>query len=348
MQRDRVALILIRNLTRAVVIVALTMGFLFFSTALAQNNVRMIGGSPVAPPPGGSGQQPMMVTNAAYKLFDPEIEFEAKDAVAPVWITAREAWDYVFWAGKKMGVDFAWRPMPGNETGLGCLYILGKGFDVEPDKAAMQAPTPPANMVYVPQGPFIMGSNVGDADESPRHTAYTGAYFCDKYEVSNGEYKKVFPTFEFEAGRENYPVVVTWEQATAYAERVHKRLPSEAEWEKAARGMDGRTFPWGETFDPTFYCWDETYPRGGSQACPESPFGCIDMAGGVWEWIADWYKPYPMNDTPQEEYGEKYKVIRGGASFNDVAMLRTTHRYYLPLNTTGNLRAGFRCVQDVE
>ncbi len=214
--------------------------------------------------------------------------------------------------------------------------------------APIETPKPPEGMVFVPAGPFIMGSDVGDADESPKHIATTGAYFIDKYEVSNAAFKQFDPDFTYQKGRENHSAIVTWEQAAAYAKWAGKRLPTEKEWERAARGTDGRTFPWGETHDPTFYNWDESYPRGGSQACPESPYGCVDMAGGVWEWTADWYKPYPGNDIPCEAYGEKYKVMRGGSSFNDVAMVRTTHRYYLPPNSTGNYHVGFRCVKDVE
>ena len=214
--------------------------------------------------------------------------------------------------------------------------------------AAKQIPAPPEGMVYVPASPFIMGSDVGDADERPRHIETTGAYFIDKHEVSNAEFKRFDRKFAYAEGRDNHPVVVTWEQANAYAKWAGKRLPTEQEWEKAARGTDGRTFPWGELYDPTFFNWDEDYPRGGSQACPESPYGCVDMAGGAWEWTADWYKPYPGNDIPCEAYGEKYKVMRGGASFNDVAMVRTTHRYYLPPDSTGNYYVGFRCVKDVE
>lgn len=316
------------------------------AAAMAQNPVPMIDSAPGGQ--GASGQAPATVSNEEYKQFDPTFSYDPQQAQAPAPMSPRQAWDYVVWTGKTMGEDFAWRRMPDSDEAIGYLYVMAPGLGLVPDEAAMHPPAPPEGMVYVPQGPFIMGSNVGDADESPRHTAYTGAYFCDQYEVSNAEYQRVFPQFEFEAGRENYPAIVTWEQASAYAERVQKRLPAEAEWEKAARGTDGRTFPWGETHDPTFYNWDETYPRGGSQACPESPYGCIDMAGGAWEWTADWYKPYPKNDTPQDQYGEMYKVLRGGASFNDVAMIRTTHRYYLPPDTTGNLYTGFRCVKDVE
>jgi formylglycine-generating enzyme required for sulfatase activity len=191
-----------------------------------------------------------------------------------------------------------------------------------------------------------MGSNVGDADESPRHLETTGAYFIDKLEVSNADFKKSDPNFQFKAGWEEHACVVTWEQAEAYAKWAGKRLPTEAEWEKAARGTDGRMYPWGDSYDNTFTNWDETYGRVASAARPTSPYGCYDMAGGVWEWTADWYKPYAGNTTSCESYGEKYKVMRGGGSFNDKAMMRTTHRYYLPANTTGNYSVGFRCVKD--
>jgi formylglycine-generating enzyme required for sulfatase activity len=214
--------------------------------------------------------------------------------------------------------------------------------------AFSENPTPPEGMVYVPEGPFIMGSEVGDADESPQHLATTKSFFIDKLEVGNAEFKEFDPSYEFEEGRENHAARVTWEQAAAYAEWAGKRLPTEAEWEKAARGLDGRLYPWGNTYDHSFVVWDESYPRGASIARPESPYGCIDIAGGAWEWTADWYQPYEGNGVPCEAYGEKYKVIRGGSSFNGFAMMRTTHRYYLPPDTTGNYYTGFRCVTELE
>ncbi len=210
-----------------------------------------------------------------------------------------------------------------------------------------EAPEPPEGMVYVPAGPFIMGSNVGDADEMPRHTDHTGAFFIDKYEVSNAEFRAFDPEFRVEEGRENHAAKVTWEQAAAYAAWAGKRLPTEKEWEKAARGVDGRTYPWGESYSAGFLAWDEDDPRGGSVARPESPYGCVDIAGGAWEWTSDWYQPYPGNETPSAAYGEKYKVMRGGASFNGRAQVRTTHRYYLPPDTTGGYFTGFRCVKDI-
>ena len=207
-------------------------------------------------------------------------------------------------------------------------------------------PTPPDGMVYVPAGPFIMGSEVGDADESPQHIATTKAFFIDKFEVSNPEFQKFDPKYTFPKGKENFPARVTWEQADAYAKWAGKRLPTEAEWEKAARGTDGRIYPWGNTYDASFINWDESLPRDSSIAHPTSPYGCVDMAGDAWEWTADWYKPYEGNKIPSEAYGEKFKVIRGGSNFNDMAMMRTTHRYYLPPNSTGNYLTGVRCVKD--
>ncbi len=205
---------------------------------------------------------------------------------------------------------------------------------------------PPAGMMYVPAGEFLFGCNVGDADETPQQIAVTGAFFIDQYEVSNADFKTFDPTYTFKAGYDLHAATVTWQQADAYARSLGKRLPTEKEWEKAARGTDGRLYPWGNIYDHSFVAWDASYPRGGAPAKPASPYGCYDMAGCAWEWTADWYQPYPGNNIPCEAYGEKFKVMRGGSSFNDHAMMRTTHRYYLPVNTTGNYYTGFRCVKD--
>jgi formylglycine-generating enzyme required for sulfatase activity len=209
-------------------------------------------------------------------------------------------------------------------------------------------PVPPAGMVYVPAGPFIMGSKYGDPDEKPQQIASTTAFFIDKYEVSKGEYAQVDPDYTFPKEEENYPVIVTWEQANAFAIASGKRLPTEKEWEKAARGTDGRIFPWGNTYDESFVVWDLRYPRGSAIARPESPYGCYDMAGSVWEWTADWYQPYPGNEVPMEQYGEHYKVMRGGSNFNNHSFIRTSQRYYVPPNTTGHYPVGFRCVKDCD
>lgn len=205
----------------------------------------------------------------------------------------------------------------------------------------------PEGMVFVEEGPFIMGSTYGDPDERPRHIAYTKAFFIDKYEVSNAEFAEFDPTYTFPASKKDNAAIVTWSQANAYAQWAGKRLPTEKEWEKAARGLDGRIFPWGDTYDNSYVVWDQKSTRGTSIAKPASPYGCYDMAGGVWEWTADWYKPYPGNDVPMEQYGEKYKVMRGGSNFNNYSFLRTSHRYYLAPEDIRAYPVGFRCVKDV-
>ncbi|MEO8961262.1 MAG: SUMF1/EgtB/PvdO family nonheme iron enzyme [Ginsengibacter sp.] len=209
-------------------------------------------------------------------------------------------------------------------------------------------PKHPKGMVYVPAGSFIMGSKYGDPDERPQHIDTTNAYFIDQYEVSNAEYAQFDPKYSYPDSSRDYPVILTWERANAYAQWAGKRLPSEKEWEKAARGTDGRIFPWGNTFDNTYVVWNHHSPRGSAIAKPTSPYGCYDMAGSVWEWTADWYKPYPGNDVPMKQYGETYKVMRGGSNFNNYSFLRTTERYYLLPNITSRYFVGFRCVKDIE
>ncbi|AXE17310.1 hypothetical protein DR864_05975 [Runella rosea] len=227
-------------------------------------------------------------------------------------------------------------------------YLYALYISLAVGQSTLAQPTPPKGMVYVPAGPFIMGSHYGDPDERPQQMAMTNAFFIDKYEVSNAEFAQFDPEFKFPAGKENNAVIVTWHQAAAYAKWAKKRLPTEKEWEKAARGTDGRVFPWGNVYDESFVVWDQKTSRGGSIAKPESPYGCFDMAGSVWEWTADWYKPYPGNDAPMEQYGETYKVMRGGSNFNDQALTRTTHRYYLHPEKISRYNVGFRCVRDVE
>ena len=211
-----------------------------------------------------------------------------------------------------------------------------------------EQPKPPIGMVYVPAGEFIMGSKYGDPDERPQQIASTKAFFIDKYEVSYAEFAKFDPDFIIPEGKENNAVIVTWSQANAYAKWAGKRLPTEKEWEKAARGIDGRIFPWGNTYDNTYVVWDQKTSRGGSIAKPESPYGCFDMAGSVWEWTADWYKPYPGNDTPMEQYGETYKVMRGGSNFNNYSFIRCSHRYYLLPEDIRAYPVGIRCVKDID
>jgi formylglycine-generating enzyme required for sulfatase activity len=229
--------------------------------------------------------------------------------------------------------------------------------------------TPPPGMVYVPAGFFIMGSDEDTDAERPRREVFVEAFFMDKCEVTNAQYLKfvratrhappaaaeepAIPGHNLwvrgKAPKEfmDLPVVnVTWDDAAAYAAWAGKRLPNEAEWEKAARGTDGRRYPWGNEFVKG-YCNVEGKGavRGGSFPHDESPFGCFDMAGNVAEWTADWFKPYPRG--PEDTlYWEDCKVIRGGAWDYLVNSPRCAKR--LPANPKVRSNYfGFRCAQSL-
>jgi len=229
-------------------------------------------------------------------------------------------------------------------------FVPAPGGKKPPAPVVAKAPAvkPPPGMVYVPPGPFIMGSEIGDADESPEHIVNLPGYFIDRCEVTNEQFARFDPSHRFPPERAKCPALVTWSQADTYARWAGKRLPTEAEWEKAARGTDGRLFPWGNTWEVHLAPWNDAEPVG-RKMTDLSPYGCYDMAGNVWEWTADWYLPYPGNTIPSPAYGERFKVIRGGASFGDGSLMRCSYRGYMDpdLKTPGH-RIGFRCVKDIE
>ncbi len=230
----------------------------------------------------------------------------------------------------------------------------------------------PPNMVLVPAGEFIMGVNyIGGqagpyADEYPAHKVYVPSFYIDIYEVTNEEYKRFCdatgypppPHWEggkYPEGQDKFPVNnVSWYDAVEYCKWAGKRLPTEAEWEKAARGTDGRMYPWGNEFtddknNPYKFCNGGhrglkpvgSYPQG------VSPYGCYDMVGNVAEWTSDWYKPYPgaKEGTVYDAfYGEKLKVHRGGSWANFPSSLRCTFRgTHYPWGRS--LLIGFRCAK---
>lgn len=225
---------------------------------------------------------------------------------------------------------------------------------------------PPGEMVTIPAGPFVMGSDDGDEDERPAHTVELPEYQIDKYEVTNAQFAlfiaetgyvtdaelagegKTWRSY-YEPGKENHPVVkVSWNDALAYCLWAGKRLPTEAEWEKAARGTDGRIYPWGNEYDPNRLNGKDggrrtTTPVG---SFPEgaSPYGVMDMAGNVWEWTDDWYQAYPGNPVPSPYYGQKFKVLRGGGWFDEADLVRTTNRS-ASIVTAANDDIGFRCAR---
>jgi len=231
----------------------------------------------------------------------------------------------------------------------------------------------PNQMVLIPAGEFTMGSDNRLPDEGPQHVVNLKAFYIDIYEVTNLQYKKFndatkrrspthFRNRTFPQGKADHPVIyVSWEDADAYCRWAGKRLPTDEEWEKAARGTDGRIFPWGDEFNVlnanTPLRWQQIGAFGdttpvGAFAGGVSPYGVYDMSGNVWEWTASWYKAYPNNKVPSESYGERYKTLKGGSWFdcsfyNCGISAPVFNRAFFSIRTR-NDSFGFRCAKDVE
>lgn len=231
--------------------------------------------------------------------------------------------------------------------------------------------------VIIPAGEFIMGDDNARIDSYPQHTVYLDAYEIDRYEVTNFQYwefleymkktndhSKCFkgePSGKDHTPRfwENeyynvpdYPVArIDWYDAYAYAAWAGKRLPTEAEWEKAARGSDGRAFPWGNEWDPSRCSLTGEPKPVGSEKSGKSVYGCYDTAGSVYEWCSDWhqesyYAESPAMNPKGPESGLR-RVIRGGSRFSVPFQLRTTTRKSERPDLF-NVSIGFRCVKDVK
>jgi formylglycine-generating enzyme required for sulfatase activity len=220
--------------------------------------------------------------------------------------------------------------------------------------------------VTVPAGEFTMGSN-DSSDEKPIHRVHLSAYQIARHPVTNAQYELFVKTTSYAAprhwengkipaGKENHPVMnVSWQDAQAFCGWAGVRLPTEAEWEKAARGTEERKYPWGNEPPTKELCnfgnlvGDTTpvgrYPKGAS------PYGVLDMAGNVWEWVSDWYdkKYYSVSpgSNPQGPATGKYRVLRGGSLNNNDGNVRSAFRNYL-VNPDLRLNlVGFRCVRSL-
>jgi sulfatase modifying factor 1 len=236
-----------------------------------------------------------------------------------------------------------------------------------PVPAGTEAPTAPPvveMMVEIPAGEFTMGNDGADDDEKPAHTVTLEAFEIDMFEVSNADFAKFVEETGYQTevekageegwrryteGKDNHPVVkVTWNDADAYCQWAGKRLPTEAEWEKAARGEEGLLYPWGNEWDPAKANTKESGFRGtvavGSFAEGVSPYGVFDMAGNVWEWMADWYQSYPDSTYQSEYFGEKFKVTRGGGWFQEANLVTTSNRSATD-PSAANDDLGFRCAR---
>lgn len=233
-------------------------------------------------------------------------------------------------------------------------------------------------MVYIPSGEFLMGSDEGLDNEAPAHTVRLEAFYIDRYPVTNEEYKRFVdatghpvPCYDVDwvdaseynwdpetrtppVGKEKHPVVlVSWEDALAYAAWAGKRLPTEAEWERAARSTDGRRWPWGNDFVEG-RCNSKEGEAGGTvpvdQHSPESdsPDGVGDTVGNVWEWTSSLFRPYPYDadDGRESQEASGWRVLRGGSWVNDLDRARCTARLDGDFLFYNNV--GFRCAVSVQ
>jgi formylglycine-generating enzyme required for sulfatase activity len=225
-------------------------------------------------------------------------------------------------------------------------------------------------LMYVPAGEFRMGAQGGEIDELPVHTVYLDAFWIDQTEVTNAMYAKCIsagrcdppqPSSSFDTYGDpqfdNYPVTsVNWENAASYCTWSGRRLPTEAEWEKAARGVEQRVYPWGKQIDCSFanyydgkrYCFSR---QGGPSPVKyseigRSPYGLYDMAGNVWEWVNDWYASNYYQRSPSRNPGGatsgQARVVRGGSWVNDADNVRAANRVRLDPSDANNT-LGFRC-----
>jgi formylglycine-generating enzyme required for sulfatase activity len=234
-------------------------------------------------------------------------------------------------------------------------------------KAAPSQPTPPEGMVYVPGGTFKMGRDDGDNYERPAHEVKVAPFYIDQFEVTCEQYQRFVEEMHHKAppgwrdgkypqGWTKLPVTgVSWEDASAYARWLGKRLPTEAEWEFAARGTDGRRYPWGVDWDPAGANAEGSGPgrptEVGLHPRGASPFQVQDMAGNVWEWTADSIRSYEGGNIPEDKLSpdvrNRLKVIRGGCYLSDAGSANATYRRGWPASGADYMQTGFRCAREV-
>ncbi len=263
--------------------------------------------------------------------------------------------------------------------------------DPPPEPPPDPPPEPPAviisekdqaTLLYVPAGEFLMGTSDEDVglyarlfplrpstsfdNERPQRIVYVDTFYIDRLEITNRQFKGFLaesgyvPVLYLDSPPHNAPdlpaVVLAWEDAAAYAAWAGRRLPTEAEWEKAARGTDGRIWPWGNDWDPTKLSGNDGtgLVDGYAQTAPvgrfpqgASPYGALDMAGNLWEWVSDWYAPDfyltgPAINPQGPETGDGH-VLRGGGWAESFDYTRYAKRRG---GNPGSLLRGFRCAMD--
>lgn len=248
-------------------------------------------------------------------------------------------------------------------------YDFGQAMPVTPVDSRVSE-VDGMTQVFVPAGKFLMGTDDKEALKNrPEHPVTLSAFWIDQTEVTNEMYakcveaKKCPPPFKEQfnpyygkAKYANYPVVyIPWDSADAYCRWAGRRLPTEAEWEKAARGTDGRLYPWGnEPPNASLANYDnalgdplpvDRYPLGAS------PYGALNMAGNVREWVADWFHEFfylaGINDNPVGPPSGEMKSLRGGSFVDDENEIRVFNRFAHAPASPG-INRGFRCASSAE
>jgi formylglycine-generating enzyme required for sulfatase activity len=244
---------------------------------------------------------------------------------------------------------------------IAILILLTTAFTVNAESP--QATDPPGDstpMVLIPAGEFLMGRDMSPskkpADEKPAHKVYLDAFYIDKYEVTNAQYEK----FDPEHQRSKYsacndcPVTnVSWEEARDFCAWADKRLPTEAEWEKAARGPQNYLYPYGDTYDQTLARTGRLWPAGTMKvgSYTANGYGVYDMTGNVWEWCNDWYAAdyysnSPLKNPKGPESGRR-RVLRGGAWNTGLKVSHTVNRYH-DIPSIKFHSFGFRCAKGIQ
>lgn len=229
----------------------------------------------------------------------------------------------------------------GGKATLGLLAILIAGMSnasAQSDQRSAKGKKSAGNdeMLLVPAGKFIFGKPGATKEVN------LPAFMIDKYEVTNKQFAKFNLDHKYGAGGDNYPVtMVSLDDANDHCAALDKRLPTEQEWEKAARGTDGRIYPWGDEFNKLLCITKESVDEGktsiiapvGSCEKGNSPYGIADMAGNVWEWTST--------------YEERYVVLKGGSFFEERNSAKT---YSNLLSIPDDVKdyVGFRCVKDIK
>jgi formylglycine-generating enzyme required for sulfatase activity len=234
------------------------------------------------------------------------------------------------------------------------------------------------DMVFIPGGSFVMGSDGGNPSYQPEHHVYVADFYVDRWPVTNAEYKRFVdatdrpvPNYHvswcdteeynwdpkdrtYPEGKADHPIVlVTWEDAMAYAAWARKRLPTEAEWERAARGLAGRRYPWGDEFVAGRCNYkgadlEGTSPIGLFSPQGDTPEGLVDILGNVWEWTNSLFRPYPYNpdDGREDREASGFRVLRGTSWLNEADVVHCLSRLDGDFQFYNNV--GFRCAVSPE